>query len=643
VIGVAGSGTAAWMPKRPDQAPASVSGPRFARPVGPLDRGARSTLGGAAGGRATRPFRFGSEDRPDPDPPLGAGALVGERYRIVRLLGEGGMGRVYEAEHTVLQRRVALKLLRRDAQEHAENLARFQQEALAASRIGTPQIVEVVDFASHTGPAGTQTYMVMELLAGESLEDWMDGPARLDVAVELLAQLCDGLAAAHRVGVIHRDIKPANVFCQAPDPTRDDRRPRVKILDFGIAKITAGGQGFQTQKGSLLGTPYYLAPERVMGAQLTAAADVYSVGVILYEMLTGNVPFVADSFMGILARHVHGEPLDPRQAAPDRPIPDAIAALCMRLLAKEPKQRPSAEGLARELRGLLEQQREQLAAVRTGPREGVAGPGENTQVLPEGEPQEVGSTAISERPTAPPAMDSFAGAASPERAWVEAGSEASQRGAAEDGRGRSSTAIGHGSAAAFAESSRVLVPQVEPVRAEVEAEPGPKRRRGAIALVTLLGLGLVGVAGYALRGGFGAESEGAEAEAEVEAGPTRDVEPVVAEEPPPSKPGPLAEPVPAAADADAGAGEEPSPSEAVEAEGANEEIPDPPREPRDSPKSSKGAKPKPEPQEKPQKEPKDAPVEPDPPADPPPSPPDPAPADTKPDPELPTIKDDVYD
>src|SRR5690348_12820702 len=113
------------MPKRPEQAPASVSGPRFARPVAERER--------ATQGRSTRPFRFGSEDRPDPDPPLDAGALVGERYKIVRLLGEGGMGRVYEAEHTVLSRRVALKLLRRDAQTQSENLARFRQEALAAS------------------------------------------------------------------------------------------------------------------------------------------------------------------------------------------------------------------------------------------------------------------------------------------------------------------------------------------------------------------------------------------------------------------------------------------------------------------------------------------------------------------------------
>ena len=117
------------------------------------------------------------------------------------------------------------------------------------------------------------------------------------------------------------------------------------LMDFGIAKITAGGQGYQTQRGALLGPPYYLAPERAMGETLSAAADLYSVGVIFYELLTGNVPFVADSFMGILARHVQDTPLDPRQAAPARPIPDSVAGLCMRLLAKQPGDRPRAEAL----------------------------------------------------------------------------------------------------------------------------------------------------------------------------------------------------------------------------------------------------------------------------------------------------------
>ncbi len=422
VAGSARSGTVAWLPRRPDQDPGETSGPRLGTSSARPDRGTSSSSGArpsdaitgpvtrdlATRNLATRPFQFGRDVGPDPDPPLEPGALVGERWRVVRLLGEGGMGRVYEAEHTVLARRVAIKLLRRDAQANADNLARFQQEALAASRVGAPQIVEVVDFATHLGTSGqAQTYMVMELLAGESLEAWMSRPERLDEGIARLAELCDGLSAAHHAGVIHRDIKPANVFLRRP--AANEAQPvRVKILDFGIAKVTAGGPGLQTQQGSLLGTPYYLAPERVLGEPLTAAADLYSVGVIFYEMLTGNVPFVADSFMAVLAKHVQMEPLDPRQAAPERPIPDRVAGLCMALLAKQPSARPSsAEQLADELRSLLVYEGPALAAVVTGPRGASAGAGADTQVL-DGTPLD-----IHERATAVPgAMGVQAGTSS---------------------------------------------------------------------------------------------------------------------------------------------------------------------------------------------------------------------------------------
>jgi hypothetical protein len=611
---VAGSGTAAWMPKRPEQAPASVSSPRSALPEGRSDGAAGAAglagLAGLAGhgrtthGRgSTRPFRFGSEDRPDPDPPLEAGALVGERYRIRGLLGEGGMGRVYEAEHTVLSRRVALKLLRRDAQAQADNLARFQQEALAASSIGTPQIVEIVDFASHTGPAGVQTYMVMELLAGESLEDWMDRSEPLDVGVEMLAQLCDGLAAAHRAGVIHRDIKPANVFCLAAERGGPNEGcPRVKILDFGIAKMTAGAPGVQTQQGSLLGTPYYLAPERVMGvgSQLTPAADVYSVGVILYEMLTGNVPFTADSFMGILARHVHTEPLDPRQAAPERGIPDSIASWCMRLLSKQPSERPSAAQLAIELRGLLARERGLLAAVRVGPREGTASAGEDTQVLADAV-LAAGETepAMSERPTLPPAMDGFAGAARVEPLP----------------RGRSGTAIGH--AAVASETSTI-------VYAPIAISPVSRRASTApvIAAVVMVLLGGIGLGAYL----FWRSGHTSTVNEDVPV-----VEAVVGEAPPSLPPAPEP-PAKEAMASEPVATNEPAAAEPSPAEPSTDNSSKPAgvvKKPKLGPEvAPPESEPKPEPELKPEPE------------------PDPAPAgnpDDQVDPQLPTIKDDVYD
>jgi eukaryotic-like serine/threonine-protein kinase len=574
-LGVAGSPTAAWLPKRPSVAPADVSGPRFAR-IG-REPGSPSQTGG----RATRPFRFGSEDRPDPDPPLGVGSMIGDRYQILRLLGEGGMGRVYEAQHIVLRRRVALKLLRRDAASETESLARFRQEALAASRVGAPEIVEVVDFASHPIAGGQQTYMVMELLAGESLEDWMNRNARLDQGLAILAALCDGLAAAHRAAVVHRDIKPANVFLPVADPSRSSQA-LVKILDFGIAKITAGSEGFQTRQGALLGTPYYLAPERIMGAELTGAADLYSVGVILYEMLTGNVPFVADSFMGILANHVHTAPLDPRQAAPDRPIPIAVAQLCMRLLDKQSGARPSAEAMATELRGLLARESGLLAAVEIGPR-GSVGAGVDTQVIA------AGTVPISERPTQPPV---------------------------EQLDPRSAPKIGHAPAA----SSVMSIAPGEVITASKSAKLGLGFSIGAATVVVA---GLIAVAAWmGLRDDQVAAEPPAVEQADASSGASSET---VASEAPPLEAAP-----------------EPKsnvdPSEASQSSERPTEAPPPTTESernvreRPATDNRKRDRSKPEPPADPAPEPTVVPTQPD--------PPKPKP---EPSPELPTIKDDVYD
>jgi serine/threonine-protein kinase len=325
-----------------------------------------------------RPFRFGETHIPDPDPAIEAGTVVGERYRVVRMMGEGGMGRVYEAEHTFLGRRVALKLLRKDNLNQPENVTRFQHEAMAASKIGHRAIVEVIDFATL---ADGQVFMVMEMLQGESLEGWMSRPGNLAEVVPLLAEVADGLDAAHRAGVVHRDIKPANIFLAR----NNDGSVHAKILDFGIAKMTdRPSKDFQTEAGSVLGTPYYLAPERATGKPLDPRADLYSLGVILYELLTGNVPFVAESFMEILAKHVRSHPLDPRQAAPDRAIPERVARLTMRLLAKDPRDRSESAGaVALELTQIAKNDQAALRAAITGPREVEVIEGDSTQVLAE--------------------------------------------------------------------------------------------------------------------------------------------------------------------------------------------------------------------------------------------------------------------
>jgi eukaryotic-like serine/threonine-protein kinase len=342
--------------------------------------------------------------------------VVGDRYRIVRFLGEGGMGRVYEAEHVHLPRRVALKLLRPE-RHTAENLARFRQEADAASRIGHPAIIDVVDFAQLPDE---QVYLVMELLRGESFEAWLSRPGRLADGLRWLAEIARGLDVAHRAGVVHRDLKPQNLFLHD-----GPHGVQPKILDFGIAKLTAtswtmddlAGDGsayvrhtrIETQAGTVLGTPYYLAPERVLGKPLRPAADLYGLGVILYEVLTGNVPFVHDSFMGVLAAHVQVEPLDPRQAAPDRPIPDGVALLTMRLLAKDPDARPSSgQQVAQQIEALLICEGPAIDAVQTGPRE-LSTPDQQTLHL----------AAQADRPTAAP--DDAIGAAPARSASPELG------------------------------------------------------------------------------------------------------------------------------------------------------------------------------------------------------------------------------
>ncbi|MEZ4382811.1 MAG: protein kinase [Nannocystaceae bacterium] len=326
----------------------------------------------AYGPAGTRPFRFGGAvGRPasaaaDADHALAIGAIVDGRYEITGLVGEGGMGRVYAATHRFLRRRVALKVLRGDAQTSAESVARFRQEALLCTRIGHPGIVEVLDCATYGEGRTSRVFMVMELLEGESLEDAMARPGPADARLEWLAAIAEALAAAHRVGVVHRDIKPANVFLVG------GRAP--KILDFGIAKAT-DQEGVQTQAGALLGTPYYLAPERALGRALDGRADLYSLGVILYELLTGDVPFVGATMMEVLGHQIRSAPLDPRQAAPERPIPASVAALTLELLAKDPQARP-ADGdlLAARLRRLIAAEREALAALTTGPREQVEAP-----------------------------------------------------------------------------------------------------------------------------------------------------------------------------------------------------------------------------------------------------------------------------
>ena len=237
------------------------------------------------------------------------GQVLDGRYRILTKLGEGGMGEVYAAEHVHIEKRVAIKLLRHEIVSNPEAVTRFRQEARSASSIGHKNIINIEDFG--TLPDG-RVYLCMELLDGKPLNDLLDenlGPERL---LNILIQTCHGLAAAHRKGIVHRDMKPENIFV-----TREADGSEVpKLLDFGIAKVSgADGDNNLTRTGTIFGTPFYMSPEQALGQGVDYRADIYAMGVIMYEAFTGSLPFEGESFMGILTKHITAEPMPPSQRA----------------------------------------------------------------------------------------------------------------------------------------------------------------------------------------------------------------------------------------------------------------------------------------------------------------------------------------
>jgi hypothetical protein len=297
------------------------------------------------------------------DEPLAAGTVVDGRYRVIAELGAGGMGRVYEAEHMFIRRGMALKLLLR-SEAGAEGAARMIQEATLAGQVPHPAVVRVFDCAAL---ADGQVYVAMELLRGETLEAALRRSIDAATALAAIAEVARGLAAVHRVGVVHRDIKPGNIFlARGPDGVQ------AKLLDFGVAKALPGTSelasgAVRTQAGAVIGTPYYVAPEQIRGGAIDGRADLYGLGVILYEVLTGELPFVGDSHVAILAQHMRTPPLDPRQAAPGRGIPDGAARLTMTLLAKEPEGRMvDGDAVAEAIAAVLAAEGEALRGVWTG-------------------------------------------------------------------------------------------------------------------------------------------------------------------------------------------------------------------------------------------------------------------------------------
>jgi tRNA A-37 threonylcarbamoyl transferase component Bud32 len=259
------------------------------------------------------------------------GQVIGGRYRLSKLLGQGGMGEVYLAQHIHITKKVAVKLLHPEIGSNQEAVARFRQEAQSASSIGHDNIVTIDDFG--TMPDG-RVYLCMEFLQGQAMSDLMQAPGGLDLAttIDLMSQVCDGLAVAHDKDIIHRDMKPENVFVTR----RSDGSLLAKILDFGIAKVT-GNEGNEnlTKTGTVFGTPHYMSPEQAMGQKVDARADVYSVGVMLFELTTGQVPFKAESFMGILSQHIVKPPPAPSSVNPNRRVPPSLEELILKAMSKE--------------------------------------------------------------------------------------------------------------------------------------------------------------------------------------------------------------------------------------------------------------------------------------------------------------------
>ncbi len=262
-------------------------------------------------------------------PALSVGALVAGKLRIVRALGVGGMGTVYEVEHELTRHRRALKLLHAELASNHQVVARFLREASAAGRIGNPHIVETFDAGTlETG----EPYLVMEMLDGRSLADLLAETGRLSErdAVDFIAQACDGLQAAHDAGIIHRDIKPDNLFVE--------RTGRVKILDFGISKFDEVLTGEKQLTGDLtLGTPYYMAPEQTSKtASVDRRADVYALGVVLYECVTGRKPFEAETYPQLVVR-IHLGDYEPASSVCGTSA--LIDGIITRAMARKPESR----------------------------------------------------------------------------------------------------------------------------------------------------------------------------------------------------------------------------------------------------------------------------------------------------------------
>ena len=296
------------------------------------------------------------------------------RYALEMPIGSGGMADVYRAKDQLLERTVAVKILHRQYENDTEFIARFQREAKAAARITHPNIVNVYD----VGVAEGRHYIVMEYVPGRTLKERIKEEVALPVseALRIAGQIASALAQAHAAGLVHCDIKPHNILVM-PDGT-------VKVADFGIARAVT--ESTMTYNDSVMGSVHYFSPEQASGTTITPKSDVYSLGIVLYEMLTGHVPFDGNTAVSIARRHLDEEPQPLHAILPG--IPPVVDALVMRMMAKDPAQRPDSAQLVRDIR------RAEQLCVSVGEMAGVpAFDPDATRVLTPGEAQEISAFA----------------------------------------------------------------------------------------------------------------------------------------------------------------------------------------------------------------------------------------------------------
>jgi serine/threonine protein kinase len=279
------------------------------------------------------------------------GLVIDNRYRVVDLIGRGGMGAVYRVEHVKMGKIMAMKILHGELSSDHDLCRRFKREAETVSRLSHLNNVSVFDFGSDKG----MMYLVMEYIDGRDLGDILrrEGPLPFERCARILMQVCAALSEAHAKGIIHRDLKPENILVGR----RDEREDFVKVLDYGLAQLRDLHRTKITQQGSLVGTPYYMAPEHIRSEGVDHRADIYSLGTVMFQLLTGKRPFTAETPMGIITKHLTEEPEAPSASTPSLAIPTCADHICIKAMAKNPEDRFSSASAMRDAFALaLEEQ-----------------------------------------------------------------------------------------------------------------------------------------------------------------------------------------------------------------------------------------------------------------------------------------------